>query len=122
MRIPNTAPAIMATTAQYHAIIGPPPGLFIVPSQSWFSFGLQYYPLTTTAIIEAGGDLMGINGGRNLRGIEGNPEDEGLYQRVNISLPPSLLARLEKYRRDEDRPRSWVIQKAIDEWLKKKGY
>lgn len=65
---------------------------------------------------------MGIHGGRNLRGIEGNPEEEGLYQRVNISLPPSLLARLEKYRRDEDRPRSWVIQKAIDEWLQKKGY
>lgn len=65
---------------------------------------------------------MGINGGRNLRGIEGNPEEEGLYLRTNISIPPSLFARLEKYRKDEDRPRSWVIQKAIDEWLKKKGY
>ena len=65
---------------------------------------------------------MGINGGRNLRGIEGDPAEEGLYQRVNVSLPPSMLARLEKYREDEDRPRSWVIQKAIDEWLAKKGY
>lgn len=65
---------------------------------------------------------MGINGGRNLRGIEGDPSEEGLYQRVNISLPPSLLARLEKYRKEEDRPRSWVIQKAIDDWLKRKGY
>lgn len=65
---------------------------------------------------------MGINGGRNLRGIEGDPSEEGLYQRVNISLPPSLLTRLEKYRKEEDRPRSWVIQKAIDDWLKRKGY
>ena len=65
---------------------------------------------------------MGINGGRNLRGIEGDPEEEGLYLRTNISIPPSLFNRLEKYRKAEDRPRSWVIQKAIDEWLKKKGY
>ena len=40
---------------------------------------------------------MGINGGRNQRGIEGNPEEEGLYQRVNVSLPPSILKRLDKY-------------------------
>ena len=60
---------------------------------------------------------MGINGGRSLRGIE----EEG-YVRYNISLPPSISERLEKYRTDEDRPRSWVIQKALDEWLKKKGY
>jgi len=65
---------------------------------------------------------MGINGGRNLRGIEGDPAEEGLYQRVNVTLPPSILKRLEKYREDEDRPRSWVIQRALDEWLKKKGY
>lgn len=65
---------------------------------------------------------MGINGGRNLRGIEGNPAEEGLYQRVNITLPPSLLERLEKFCRDEERPRSWAVQKAIDDWLKKKGY
>ncbi len=60
---------------------------------------------------------MGINGGRSLRGIE----EEG-YVRYNISLPPSLSERLEKYRIDEERPRSWIIQKALDEWLKKKGY
>lgn len=65
---------------------------------------------------------MGINGGRNLRGIEGNPAEEGLYQRVNITLPPSLLERLEKFCRDEERPRSWAMQKAIDDWLTKKGY
>lgn len=65
---------------------------------------------------------MGVNGGRNLRGIEGDPAEEGLYLRVNISISPSLFERLEKYRKEEDRPRSWVIAKAIDQWLKKQGY
>ena len=60
---------------------------------------------------------MGEKGGRSLRGIE----EEG-YVRYNISLPPSLSERLEKYRIDEERPRSWIIQKALDEWMKKKGY
>ena len=61
---------------------------------------------------------MGINGGRNLRGIEGDPAEEGLYQRVNVTFPPSILKRLDKFMKEEDRPRSWVIQKAVDEWLK----
>ena len=65
---------------------------------------------------------MGINGGRNQRGIEGDPAEEGLYIRVNISMPPSLVKRLDKYMKDEERNRSWTIQKAVDEWLKKKGY
>ena len=65
---------------------------------------------------------MGINGGRNQRGIEGDPAEEGLYLRVNISMPPSLIKRLDKYMRSEDRNRSWCIQKAVDEWLKDKGY
>ena len=65
---------------------------------------------------------MGINGGRNLRGIEGDPAEEGLYLRVNISMPPSLMKRLDKFMKAEDRPRSWCIQKAVDEWLKEKGY
>lgn len=60
---------------------------------------------------------MGINGGRSLRGIE-----ESGYIRLQITVPPSINERLEKYRKDEDRPRSWVIQKALDEWLKKRGY
>ena len=65
---------------------------------------------------------MGINGGRNLRGIEGDPSEEGLYQRVNITLPPSILKRLDKYMKVEDRPRSWCIQKAVDKWLEEQGY
>ena len=60
---------------------------------------------------------MGINGGRSLRGIE----EQG-FERVQITLPPSIMERLEKYRKEEERPRSWVIQNALDEWLKKKGY
>lgn len=39
---------------------------------------------------------MGIKGGRNLRGIEGNPEEEGLYLRTNITFPPSLMERLDR--------------------------
>lgn len=65
---------------------------------------------------------MGINGGRNQRGIEGDPAEEGLYLRVNVSMPPSLMKRLDKFMKAEDRPRSWIIQKAVDEWLKDKGY
>ena len=61
---------------------------------------------------------MGEKGGRSLRGIE-----ESGYVRLNISIQPSLLARLEKFQLDEDRTnRSWCIQKALDEWLRKKGY
>ena len=61
---------------------------------------------------------MGERGGRSLRGLE----EEG-FVRFNITLPPSLVERLEKFQRDEDRTnRSWCIQRALDEWLKKKGY
>ena len=60
---------------------------------------------------------MGVNGGRSLRGIE-----ESGYVRYQISVPPSIHERLEKYIKEEERPRSWCIQKALDEWLKKKGY
>ena len=60
---------------------------------------------------------MGINGGRSLRGIE-----ETGFEKFQITLPPSIVERLEKFMRDEERPRSWCIQKALDMWLKEKGY
>ena len=60
---------------------------------------------------------MGINGGRSLRGIE-----ESGYERFNISLPPSIVKRLEQFMEKEERPRSWTIQKALDEYLGKRGY
>lgn len=60
---------------------------------------------------------MGINGGRSMRGIE----EQG-FERYQITLPPSIIERLDKYMKDEERPRSWCIQKALDMWLKKQGY
>lgn len=60
---------------------------------------------------------MGINGGRSLRGIE-----ETGFEKFQITLPPSIVERLEKFMADEERPRSWCIQKALDLWLKEKGY
>lgn len=68
--------------------------------------------------------------------IFGNPERRGssgripdskrsqykLYQRVNATIEPSVYDRLERYCADEERARSWVIQKALDQWLKSKGY
>ena len=65
---------------------------------------------------------MGINGGRNLRGIEGDTAPLRLDQKVNVTLPPSILKRLDRYMKAEERPRSWIIQKAVDEWLKERGY
>lgn len=61
---------------------------------------------------------MGINGGRNLRGIE----NMSGFDDYHVSLPNDLVERLKKYQEDEDRNRSWVIQKALDEFLKKRGY
>ena len=60
---------------------------------------------------------MGEKGGRGLKGI-----DEPGYVRYQISVPPSLSERLEKYCKDEERARSWCIQKALDKWLQEKGY
>ena len=61
---------------------------------------------------------MGINGGRSLRGLE----ETGGYKKYNVTLPPSIIERLEKYMREEERNRSWTIQKALDEYLLKRGY
>ncbi len=61
---------------------------------------------------------MGINGGRSLKGVE----ETGNYERFNITLPPSIIERLEKFMKEEERPRSWTIQKALDEYLSKRGY
>jgi len=61
---------------------------------------------------------MGINGGRSLRGME----ETGGYQKYNITLPPSIIKRLEKFMAEEERNRSWTIQKALDEYLTKRGY
>lgn len=45
-----------------------------------------------------------------------------LYQKINISIDPENFERLEKYCEDNERARSWAIQRAIDDWLTKQGY
>lgn len=65
---------------------------------------------------------MGAKGGRNLRGIEGDPAEEGLYVKINVTMPPSLIKRLDKFMNEEERSRSWIIQKAVDQWLKDRGF
>ena len=60
---------------------------------------------------------MGINGGRSLKNIE-----ESGFTKYNITLPPSIIKRLEKWMQEQDRWRSWTIQQALDEFLKKRGY
>lgn len=60
---------------------------------------------------------MGENGGRSLRGIK-----ESGYEKFNITLPPSIVERLEKFMKEEERGRSWTIQKALSEYLEKRGY
>ena len=38
------------------------------------------------------------------------------------SMPPDLLDRVDRFCKDDERSRSWVIQKAVDLFLKEKGY
>lgn len=38
------------------------------------------------------------------------------------TCPPELHARLVRFCADEERAKSWVIQKALDAWLTNKGY
>lgn len=47
-------------------------------------------------------------------------EDKAVKQ--NFSLPPQLLERLIKFCQKDERSMSWVVQKALDEWLGKKGF
>lgn len=58
-------------------------------------------------------------------GKRGRPEfgtKQTLYVKFNISIPPEVAARLEKYCEDDERAKSWVVSKALDQWLKGKGY
>lgn len=51
----------------------------------------------------------------------GSPPQD-LSERVNISFPHSLHERLNKYAEDDERSKSWVVQKAVDKWLTEKWY
>lgn len=44
------------------------------------------------------------------------------YVNERYTCPPDLHARLVKFCEDEERAKSWVIQKALDAWLTAKGY
>lgn len=58
------------------------------------------------------------SGGRPLMGSE--PHE--LSARLNLTIPQDLNARLNKFCEDDERARSWVVQKALDKWLSEKGY
>ena len=44
------------------------------------------------------------------------------YIPFSTCMPPDMLERLGRYCADEERSRSWAIQKAVDLFLKEKGY
>lgn len=61
------------------------------------------------------------------RGSQGRIADARMstYQKFvdhKYTCPPDLYARLEKYCDDEERAKSWCIQKALEMWLSSKGY
>lgn len=71
--------------------------------------------------------MPNLFGERERRGSQGRITDNArpshkLFQKVNVSIEPDIFDRLEKYCADEERARSWVIQKALDSWLSERGY
>ena len=58
------------------------------------------------------------SGGRPLIGVPKDDYSERLY----LSLPHTLNVRLEKYCEEDERAKSWAVQKALDKWLSEKGY
>ena len=70
---------------------------------------------------------MDVYGNPERRGSSGRVPDSKrqehkLFQRVNITLDPDTYERLERFCADQERARSWAIQKAVSEWLKQQGY
>lgn len=62
-----------------------------------------------------------------MKGSQGRPRantetQHDPYKKFNISLPAELYTRLHKYSEDEDRAKSWIIKKALEEYLSKEGY
>lgn len=41
--------------------------------------------------------------------------------RINTSLPPDLYKRVEKFCNQEERSYAWIVQKALTEYLEKRG-
>ena len=48
-------------------------------------------------------------------------QDDDKYVRVNVTMPPELQDRLIRYCQEEERTMSWVIDKALREWLRERG-
>lgn len=44
------------------------------------------------------------------------------FDKMNVSIDHPTYERMVKYCEDEERARSWVIQKALQMWLASKGY
>ena len=60
---------------------------------------------------------------RTMRGRPryGDPVREKVIK-FSTSLPPDVYARLEKYCDAEEREKSFAIKKALDAWLKERGF
>ena len=48
--------------------------------------------------------------------------EEEKYLKQTLSFPPTLHQRLIAYCQYDQRSMSWVVQKALDEWLKGRGF
>lgn len=71
--------------------------------------------------------MPNIFGEQERKGSQGRIPDSQrsrhkLFQKVNVSIEPNIFERLEKYCEEQERARSWVIQKALDSWLESNGY
>lgn len=58
------------------------------------------------------------------RGSEGRPtksesENRETFRRINISLPIEICVQLDEFCEQNERARSWVIKKAVEEYLQK---
>ena len=51
----------------------------------------------------------------------GTPQGRHSKQ-LNLTIPLELNARLEKFCEDDERAKSWAVQKALDVWLSQRGY
>ena len=69
-------------------------------------------------------DLFGKPQRKGASGRVPDSRAESYQKFVNerYTCPPDLHARLVKFCKDEERAKSWVIQKALDAWLTTKGY
>lgn len=59
----------------------------------------------------------------SLKGSQGRPsEGREAFKKFNISLPPEIYKRLNNFSEKEDRAKSWIIKKALEDYLAKNGY